>query len=67
MRTATLAWGMVETDLHKNAVLCDGERLVMLTHRHSGVVKRTTGGLRKRNTRVDTRASVSCARSAVHS
>lgn len=43
MRTATLAWDMNETELHKNAMLCDGDRLVMLTHKDSGVVKRTAG------------------------
>lgn len=43
VRTATLAWDMSEIELHKNSMLCDGDRLVMLTHKDSGVVKRTAG------------------------
>lgn len=45
VRTATLAWDMDEAELHKNAILCDGDRLVTLTHKDSGVVKRTAGEL----------------------
>lgn len=45
VRTAILAWDMNETDLHKNAILCDGDRLVTLSHKDSGVVKRTAGEL----------------------
>ncbi|CAM9143892.1 unnamed protein product [Scytosiphon promiscuus] len=41
VRTATLPWDMSETEVHRNAMLCDGDRLVMLTHKDSGVVKRT--------------------------
>lgn len=41
VRTAALAWDMSEADLHRNALLCDGDRLVALTHKDSGVVKRT--------------------------
>lgn len=46
VRTATLAWEDVDqTELHKTAVLCDGDRLVTLLHKDSGVVKRTAGEL----------------------
>lgn len=41
VRTATLAWDMGEPDLHRNALLCDGDRLVALAHKDSGIVKRT--------------------------
>lgn len=41
VKTATLAWDMSEADLHRNALLCDGDRLVALMHKDSGVVKRT--------------------------
>lgn len=41
VRTATLAWDMGEAELHRNALLCDGDRLVALTHKDSAVVKRT--------------------------
>lgn len=46
MKTATLAWDMDEIALHRNAVLCDGDRLVMLAQRDVEVVQRTAGELR---------------------
>ena len=41
VRTATLGWDMGEAELHRNALLCDGDRLVALAHKDSAVVKRT--------------------------
>lgn len=45
MKTATLAWEMDEIALHRNAMLCDGDRLVMLAQRDVEVVQRTAGEL----------------------
>eukprot|EP00752_Nemacystus_decipiens_P002251 g2132.t2 len=41
VKTATVAWDLCEVELHRNALLCDGDRLVALTHKDSAVVKRT--------------------------
>ncbi|CAM9109397.1 unnamed protein product, partial [Laminaria digitata] len=38
VKTATLAWDMDEIALHRNAVLCDGDRLVMLAQRDVDLV-----------------------------
>lgn len=62
VRTATLAWDDVdETELHKTAMLCDGDRLVTLMHKDSGVVKRTAGEL------LGETHSLVCARACVRS
>lgn len=45
VKTATLAWEMDEVALHRNAMLCDGDRLVMLAQRDVEVVQRTAGEL----------------------
>lgn len=48
VKTATLAWEMDEISLHRNAMLCDGDRLVMLAQRDVEVIRRTAGELEER-------------------
>lgn len=45
VRTANLAWDVDEAALHRSAIVCDGDRLVMLESKHGfgSAPKRTAG------------------------